>query len=117
MAATEHLLVFQRADYRHAWQPLSVVNEQGEYVPEDFVGWSVAAQVRPDHSSEEVLFDFGLYLTLGNDGWITLNIPAVVTKTMGWRGAARWDLELTDPEGVVERLLEGTVRVSPEVTR
>lgn len=50
------------------------------------------------------------------EGQITLIITAAVTASMTWRKAV-YDLEIIDGSGTVTRLLQGSIIVSPEVTR
>lgn len=50
------------------------------------------------------------------DGEITLNIDATTSAALGFRTGV-YDFELEYSNGVVERLFEGKVTLSPEVTR
>lgn len=49
-------------------------------------------------------------------GSVVLKIPAAVTTAWTWRSAV-YDLELVASDGSVTRLVRGSVRVSPEITR
>lgn len=49
-------------------------------------------------------------------GTISLTMSASTTQGLDF-SKGLWDLELINPDGEVVRLLEGTVRISKEVTR
>ncbi len=55
-------------------------------------------------------------ISLSNAGVITLSLTATETAALA-AGRYVYDLELVSSGGVVTRLLEGVVTVSPEVTR
>ena len=56
----------------------------------------------------------GATLTVGA---VTLTMPAASTAGLAHRPAPwRWDLQVTDPDGVVLTLLRGRVVVLPQVT-
>lgn len=55
-------------------------------------------------------------ITLGGNGGITLSLSATETSAIPAR-RYRYDLEMVSSSGIVTRLLEGDVTVSPEVTR
>lgn len=88
--------------------------------PINLTGCTARMQVRPDTSSPFVLLD----LTSGNGritlggaaGTIDLHLTAVETAALAWDGGV-YDLEIEDASGGVTRLLSGSVKVSPEVTR
>jgi hypothetical protein len=59
-------------------------------------------------------------ITLGDDGTITITIPAALTEPEAFDGFPRegvWDLELTDADEHVTRFAQGSVTVSQDVTR
>ena len=49
-------------------------------------------------------------------GEIVLHVPAAVSEDWSWT-VGMWDLEVTDLAGSTTRLIEGIVRVRPEVTK
>jgi len=55
-------------------------------------------------------------ISLTNAGVITLSLTATETAALA-AGRYVYDLEMVSSGGVVTRLLEGVVTVSPEVTR
>jgi hypothetical protein len=84
--------------------------------PVDLTGYTAAMQIRPYPLSNTVLYDASADITLGGvAGTITLVIPATATAVFTWWTGV-YDLLLTDPSGVVTRLLSGSVSVCPGVT-
>jgi hypothetical protein len=84
-------------------------------LPVDLTGYTAMMQFRP-YVLGPLLFDASPYLVLGGTaGTITLTIPAAQTAGFTW-WQGFYDLILTSPSGIVTRLLEGTVTVSPGVT-
>lgn len=109
---------------------LDLVIEQGatykrviEYVDEndspiDLTGYTVRMQIRNNHITNDIILELtDLYISITDalNGEITINIPANITATLpSILGVYDIEIELT---GDVERLLQGTVQISPEVTR
>jgi len=88
----------------------------GGPVPVDLTGYTVAMQIRAFPLATTILYDASPDIVLGGiAGTIALSIPAVDTATFTW-WVGVYDLKLTSSSGVVTRLLEGSVAVSPEVT-
>jgi hypothetical protein len=88
-------------------------------VPVDLTNFAALLQIRSTISSTEVLYEastaLGNIVLGGVTGTITLTIPATVTADFNWtRGIYNLNL---DSGGVVTRLIQGAVAVSPEVTR
>lgn len=89
-------------------------------VPVDLTGCTARMQVRAEVESETPL----LSLTTENDritlggaaGTIDLYVSDEDTAEITWEGGVH-DLEIEHPSGEVTRLAEGSVSVSPEVTR
>ncbi len=86
----------------------------------DLTGCTARMQVRAEVESETVL----LSLTTENDGitlggsagTIDLYVADEDTAAIDWDSGV-FDLEIEHPSGEVTRLAEGSVSVSPEVTR
>lgn len=92
----------------------------GTGTPVDLTGFSASLQIRQTPQSATVLYAGstanGNIVLGGTDGTITLTIPATTTSSFSWlRGV--YDLILTSSGGIVTRLLQGSVTVSPDVTR
>lgn len=90
--------------------------------PVDLTGYVVRAQVRADVTSSAVLAEWttqnGFFaITNPGLGKLVLSVPAAVTSTYNWPDGAVYDIELVAPGGAVERLLMGSITISPEVTR
>lgn len=89
-------------------------------VPVDLTGCSARMQVRSVVASADVLLDLTSAngrIELGTTGGeITLRLSAVETAALAFR-AAVYDLEIVHSNGDVRRLLEGSFKVRPEVTR
>lgn len=88
--------------------------------PIDLTGCTARMQVRSDVESPTAL----LSLTTENDGivlggalgTIELSVSDEDTAAITWDGGV-WDLEIVHPGGEVTRLAQGSISVSPEVTR
>jgi hypothetical protein len=81
---------------------------------------SARMQVREKLESAEVLLSFttenGRISLGGSNGAVTLQLDSLTTAGLEWR-AGVYDLEIEFSNGDVRRLLQGTVKVLPEVTR
>lgn len=91
-----------------------------DFVPIDLTGCTARMQVRSEVESPDVLIELTTEngrITLGGvDGTVDLLISAADTAAIDWDGGV-FDLEIVHPGGQVTRLAEGSVSVSPEVTR
>ena len=88
--------------------------------PIDLTGCMARMQVRSDIESPVVLLSLTTEsggITLGGTaGTIDLLVSDEDTSAITWDGGV-WDLEIAHPGGTVTRLAEGSISVSPEVTR
>lgn len=88
--------------------------------PVDLTGFTADMQIRQTVQSATILYQAsttnGAIVLGGALGTITLTIPASATTGFTWNKGV-YDLNLTSSGGIVTRLLQGTVVVSPEVTR
>ena len=85
--------------------------------PVPLTGYTARMQVRPTAASAEIITELSTAngrITLGELGVIQLNLTASETSALK---AGVYDLEMTDGDGRVTRLIEGKINVSPEVTR
>jgi hypothetical protein len=88
-------------------------------VPVDLSGYSSRLQVRQAYYSEDPIVSLvsGSGITLGGSaGTIDILISASVTSEFP-TGTHVYDLEIVSPSNIVDRLIEGTFNVTPEVTR
>ncbi len=83
--------------------------------PMDLTGYGAAAQIRYRHQDPDpaAVFDAAVDPVAGS---VTLRLDAAKTAALV-RAQGVWDCELTGPDGSVQRLAEGRVAVSREVTR
>lgn len=88
--------------------------------PIDLTGYSARMQIREEVSSNIALVSIssatGEIVLGGIAGTIAVHIPASVTTGLSFN-TGKYDLELEDSAGVVTRLIQGSVTLSPEVTR
>ena len=89
-------------------------------VPIDLTGCTARMQVRPEVESPTVLLELTTAnggITLGGvAGTIELFVSDDASTLFTWTAGA-WDLEIEFPGGDVRRLAQGSISVSPEVTR
>jgi hypothetical protein len=109
MAAKYNLTIDQGATFER------LVRVSEANAPKDLTGYVVRAQLRRSYKAALPLATFVCAVTDAAAGEITLTLDATTTTGIT-AGAAVWDLEL-EYAGVVTRLLEGTVQITPEVTR
>jgi Na+/serine symporter len=88
-------------------------------IPVDLTGYSSRLQVREAYYSENPIISLvsGSGITIsGSAGTIDILISASVTSELP-TGIHVYDLEIVSPSDIVDRLIEGTFNVTPEVTR
>lgn len=115
-AANYDILIEQGATFK-----LMLRWKDSEGDPIDLTGYAARMQVRPFVLSDEVLLsltdDSDGGITLGGvEGTIEIEAEADQTELIGSRKGV-YDLELVTPQDDVIRLVQGTVQISPEVTR
>ena len=88
--------------------------------PVDLTGCTARMQVRSEVASPDALLELttvnGGIVLGGALGTIDLYVSDEDTGAIAWDGGV-WDLEIVHPGGEVTRLAQGSVSVSPEVTR
>lgn len=91
---------------------IDVTDEDGNLV--DLTGYTGAAQMRKHYTSSTYYsFDVSVYSDIGE---VMLSMSANTTNSIA-AGRYVYDCELTDSNGIVSRLVEGIVTVTPGVTR
>lgn len=92
--------------------------------PIDLTGYSARMQARASHESTEKVVDLdtaglgGIVLQVGGAlNRLDILIEATNTVNLPAPFLGVYDLEVEDGSGVVSRLLEGQLRITPEVTR
>lgn len=91
--------------------------------PVDITGATAAMQIR-DRPSGAIVAEPTIEITDAENGEITLSLTATETAAISVMGATSrevasyvYDLKVTHAGGEVERVLNGAVNVSPEVTK
>lgn len=82
----------------------------------DMTGWTARMEIR-DRIGGTLLFRLDTTngrLTVGSNG-MGLNISHLVSSAWDWRSGL-YDLEVIDANGRIGRLLEGKVKIRPEIT-
>lgn len=86
----------------------------------DLTGCTARMQVRAEVESAAVLLSLtttnGGIVLGGATGTVDLYVSDEDTAAITWGGGV-WDLEIEHPAGEVTRLAQGSISVSPEVTR
>jgi len=89
--------------------------------PMSLAGYTARMQYRSAHNASAVLLEAteqnGRVVMGGNAGYFELDVPASVTRLLTAPARGVYDIEIQAGNGDVYRILEGDVRVSPEVTR
>jgi hypothetical protein len=96
---------------------MTYTNSTGD--PIDLTNYAARMQARPSYESDTTVLNLanGTGITLGGTaGTINLLVAATTTATIG---AAQYvyDLEIASASNEVTRVIEGTLQVTPEVTR
>ena len=82
----------------------------------DLTGYTPRMQVRETHDSTSILLTVTCSVANASGGIIRLQATATTTASIE-EGIYVYDLEIESSTGVVTRLLQGNVTVTPEVTR
>lgn len=86
----------------------------------DLTGCTARMQVRSEVESAEVLLELSTtnnrIILGGANGTVDLDVCDEDTAAITWDSGV-WDLEIAHPDGTVTRLAQGSISVSPEVTR
>lgn len=109
MATKANLIVDQGATFSTVVTLTDTNND-----PIDLTNYTGAAQIRKTYTSLTAT-DFTVSLG-GSTGTIELGLTANATMAMA-SGRYVYDVEVTDASGVVSRVFEGLVTVSPNVTK
>lgn len=109
------LQIYQGATFRKRLRWLNA-----DQTPIDLTGCTARMQVREEVESTAVLLELttenGRIVLGSTAGTVDLDVDPVTTAGITWGGGA-WDLEIIHPGGDVTRLAQGSICVSPEVTR
>ena len=109
MPALEYdLAVEQGSTFRRS---VPVLDDTGN--PLDVTGWSARGQIRLTFRDSAPVYELDITVAGTN---VELVIPAADSSEWMWRHGV-YDVELVDLIGHPTRLIQGSVTVSPEVTR
>jgi len=109
MAIKANLIIDQGATYA---TKLNITDANGIAV--DLTGYSAAAQIRKHYTSSNST-PFTVTLTAAT-GAVVLSLSSNSTANLV-AGRYVYDVELIDGAGRISRIIEGTVTISPNVTR
>lgn len=97
--------------FRRAPVPPATVGD-----PVDLTGWVWLAQIRATEDAAEVMATIDVEVVDAAAGTIRRTLTAAEADKLV-AGTAHWDLQATDPDGVVRTYLAGQVRVIGDVSR
>jgi hypothetical protein len=112
MAAYAELIMDQGTTFRN------VINLTDDLtnVPINIAGYSVSSQMRRSYYSANATASRVCQITNAANGEITMSLAAANTSNIK-AGRYLFDLETTDTIGTVNRVLEGIITVTPQITR
>lgn len=88
--------------------------------PVDLSNYTAKLQVRRSASSPDVLFEMstanGRISIIPSTGKVILIFKSTDTSPLTWK-QGKYDLDLISAAGTVKRLLQGSITISPEITR
>jgi hypothetical protein len=109
MATKINLIVDQGATFETT---LNLTDDNDDAI--DLTGYTGAGQIRKHFTSSNAT---NFVVTLGGaNGTLTVGLSANTTANLV-AGRYVYDIEVTDDSGIVSRLFEGIVTVTPQVTR
>jgi hypothetical protein len=109
MATKANLVIDQGATYSVS---LDITDDEEQVI--NLTGYTGAAQIRKHYtSSNSVSFTVGIAAA---DGTVQLSLTANQTSSM-IAGRYVYDVELTNSSGIISRVVEGIVTVTPQSTR
>lgn len=127
LAAKYDFTIQQGATFQKRFRVLNVylgIEDSGN-IPRDLTEYSVRLQARQKRLSPTTYLDLnmsnGLTIPTPTNGIIIMDLTSQVTAALDFQCAV-WDLELYQHDGgghdlYVERLIEGEIKLSKEVTR
>ena len=82
----------------------------------NILGYTVRSQMRRSYYSANATANITCTITNSSNGEITMSMTAANT-TLIKAGRYLFDLETVDTNGIVSRVLEGIITVTPQITR
>lgn len=123
-AASLDLVDDLRVEQGATWERTFTFSDENND-PIDVSAWTFRGQIRSTYNSDTILAEFEFAAGNSTDEKIfritdeeTTEIPVLSPTGTGRKlSEYMYDIEAEKPDGSVERLFEGKVEVSPEVTR
>lgn len=116
MVARQNLTVYQGADFQRA---LELKDESSVLI--DLTGYTFRGQAKLTYSESDPAFSFSFTLRdQGTDtGLVDMTISAAETAAVNISKTTRYlyDIEMVDADGIVRRIVEGSIELRPEVTK
>jgi hypothetical protein len=109
MSIKANIVIDQGADYEVT---IDITDDNGDIVV--LTGYTGAAQMRK-HYTSLTAYNFAVSIS-PLIGAVTISMPAATSANIA-SGRYVWDCELTSSANVVSRIVEGTVTITPQVTR
>ena len=116
MATAQNLTIDQGADW---YVNFTYYTDATQTTPVNLTGYTAALQLRsePYDSTSALSLATGSGITItGATGFIAVHATASQTGAIQ-SGYYYYDLEITSPTGIVTRLVQGQITVTPQVTR
>jgi hypothetical protein len=115
-AGTQNLIIDQSADW---YCNFVYYSDTAQTIPVNLTGYTAKMQMRSNASDSKAVLTLqtgsGITIT-GATGTIALHATAAQTSAIV-AGYYVYDLEITSGAGIVTRLIQGQIQVSPAVTR
>jgi hypothetical protein len=111
MAAGTHNFTLEQGV---TFSKIITVKEDGTAM--NLTGYSARSQMRATHDSTSIALTFSTTVSNASNGQITIQATDSQTAAVE-EGIYVYDVEMESDSGTVTRLIEGTVTVTPEVTR
>lgn len=115
MISKVNFIVYQGADFRRV---LELRDEAGALINLD--GYEFKGQLRESYGSKLILdIVFSIRDQIEFTGIVDMHIPSNVTTILGITKPFEYiyDIEMTDAASEVRRVMEGKVKIFPEVTK
>lgn len=110
-AGTYNLVIDQGSDFALDL----VIKQSGTAL--NLTNYSGRAQLRTVHTASSASSSFTVTVTNASEGALKLQLPGSTSKNLA-AGQYVYDLEIfTSSDTIVKRIVEGTVTLTPEVTR
>lgn len=107
--------VYQGADFRRA---MEFRDEAGAVI--NLTGYEYRGQVRDSYEGKVAFeINFTIRDQVEFTGWVDLHIPAASTASIKMTDPTEYiyDIEMVDNSSEVRRVMEGKIKVFPEVTK